>query len=219
MRKSSALAAAACLLQLACVSQEARRVSLGIPGYTPLKPDDFGEVHIADFRSETPAGEFDAAKEFVEYMAVALARRFEGRVVRTPVPADKAGRSEDREFWAGLPVGAKPTLFLTGAVSYTEEVRKALFLDDEKAIDGPFRREPKGLSERRIYTITIDIALIRGGTGEIVLAKRFKESSTYPDPNVPYGYAFHELAPHIRQRFLQTVFGDSRLQERFLFTR
>lgn len=219
MRRPSVLVVTACLLQLACASQEARRVSLGIPGYTPLKPADFGEVHITNFRSETPTEEFDAAKEFVEYMSVELARRFEGRVVRTAVPADKAGREGDREFWAALPVGPKPTLFLTGAVSYTEEVRKALLVTDEKEIDGPFRQEKKGLSERRLYTITIDIALIRGGTGEIVLAKRFKETSTYPDPNVPFGYAFHELAPHIRQKFLQTVFGDSRLQERYLFTR
>lgn len=219
MRRTSVLVAAACLLQLACATREARRVSLGIPGYTPLAPADLGEVRITNFRSENPTEEFDAAKEFVEYMSVELARRFEGRIARIPVPADKAGRSEDRAFWAGLPAGPGPTLFLTGSVSYTEEVRKALAVADEKEIDGPFRQEKKGLSERRIYTMTIDIALIRGGTGEVVLAKRFKESSTYPDPNVPYGYAFHELAPHVRARFLRTIFGDSRLQERYLYTR
>ena len=86
-------------------------------------------------------------------------------------------------------------------------------------IDGPFRHEKKGLSERRLYTMTIGVSLIRAGTGEVVLSKEFIETTTYPDSNVPVSYAFYELSPHFRQKFLQAVFGEERLQERYLFAR
>jgi len=148
-----------------------------------------------------------------------MARKYEGKVYRQPVPADKAGAAGDQAFWSGLPAEHGPGLFLTGIVLYREEVRKAILETDRKEIDGPFRQEKKGLSERRIYTLTIGVSLIRSGTGEVVLSKEFKQTTTYPDSNVPVSYAFYELSPHFRQMFLQAVFGEERLQERYLFTR
>jgi hypothetical protein len=218
MKRSRAIAAA-CLLQLACVSENARLVRLGIPGYTPPRAGDFGKIYVTDFRVEPPPADFDIGKEFVDYLYVELARKYEGKVFRRPIPADKAGLIGDTEFWKGLPGGSGSALFLTGTILYTEEVRKALLEADAEEIDGPFRQEKKGLSERRLYTFAVDFALIRAGTGEVVLRKEFKETSTYPDPNLPFSYAFYELSPHLRTKFFQAVFGEERLQERYLFTR
>ncbi|HEX2694992.1 MAG TPA: hypothetical protein VHP61_04520 [Acidobacteriota bacterium] len=219
MKSSRAIVVAACFLQLACVSEEARRVRIGIPGYTPLPAGDVGDVYVTDFRVEKPPADFDIGKELVEYLYAELARKYEGRVFRRAVPADKAGLAGDRDFWSGLPAGPGPALFLTGTVLYREEVRKALLDTDPKEIDGPFRQEKKGLAERRLYSLTVGVSLIRAGTGEVVLSKEFNETATYPDANVPVSYAFYELSPHFKQKFFQTVFGEERLQERYLFTR
>ena len=219
MKSSRGIIVGACLLQLACVSEDARRVRVGIPGYTPLRAGDIGAIYIADFRVETPPADFDIGKELVDYLYVELARKYEGKVFRRIVPADKAGLAGDRAFWSGLETGSGPGLFLTGTIIYREEVRKALLESDRKVIDGPFREEKKGLAERRLYTMTIGISLIRAGTGEVVLSKEFSETTTYPDSNVPVSYAYYELSPHFRQRLFQTVFGDEQLQERYLFTK
>jgi hypothetical protein len=219
MKRSKAIVAAACLLQFACAGENARKVRIGIPGYTPLRAGDVGEIYVTAFKADKPSPEFDVGKELADYLFVELARKFEGKVFRRVIPADKAGLAGDTEFWKSLPGGSGPALFLTGTIVYKEEVRKALLETDAKEIDGPFRQEKKGLSERRLYTFAVDIALIRAGTGEVVLRKEFKETSTYPDPNLPFSYAFTELSPHLRAKFFQTVFGEERLQERYLFTR
>ncbi len=219
MKSSRWVVAAACLLQLACAGEDARLVRVGIPGYTPLRIADIGAIYITDFRVEKPPADFDIGKQLVDYMTVELARKYEGKVFRVPVPAGRAGVADARDFWSALPAEHGPGLFLTGTILYREEVRKAILETDRKEIDGPFRREAKGLSERRLYTMTIGVSLIRSGTGEVVLSKEFVETATYPDSNVPVSYAFYELSPHFRQKFLQTVFGEERLQERYLFTR
>jgi hypothetical protein len=219
MKSSRWIVAAACLLQLACASEEARLVRVGLPGYTPLRVADIGAIYIADFRAEKPPADFNIGKELVDYLYVELSRKYEGKVFRAPVPAGKAGLAGDRDFWSGLPAEHGPGLFLTGTILYREEVRKAILETNRKEIDGPFRQEPKGLAERRLYTMTIGVSLIRSGTGEVVLSKEFVETATYPDSNVPVSYAFYELSPHFRQKFLQAVFGEERLQERYLFAR
>jgi hypothetical protein len=219
MKRSKAIVAAACLLQLACAGEIARKVRVGIPGYTPLRAVDVGEIYVTAFKADKPSPEFDVGKELGDFLFVELARKFEGKVFRRPIPADKAGLAGDTEFWKGLPAGSGPALFLTGTILYKEEVRKALLETDAKEIDGPFRQEKKELSERRLYTFAVDFVLIRAGTGEVVLRKEFTETSTYRDPNLPFSYAFHELAPHLRTTFFQAVFGEERVQERYLFTR
>ncbi len=219
MKSSRGLIVGACLLQLACASEEARLVRVGIPGYTPLRAADVGTIYVTGFRATDPPADFDIGKELGDYLYVELARKFEGKAQRLPIPADKAGATADRDFWSGLPAERGPGLFLTGTVDYREVVRKALLDTDPKLIDGPFRQEKKGLSERRIYTLKIAAALIRTGTGEVVLSKEFTQTATYPDSNLPAAYAFYELSPHFRQMFLQAVFGEERLQERYLFSR
>jgi hypothetical protein len=219
MKRSKAIVAAACLLQLACAGESARKIRVGIPGYTPLRAGDVGEIYVTAFKADETTAEFDVGKELADYLFVELTRKFEGKVFRRSIPADKAGLAGDTEFWKALPGGSGPALFLTGTILYKEEVRKALLETDAKELDGPFRQEKKGLSERRLYTFAVDLALIRAGTGEVVLRKEFKETSTYPDPNLPFSYAYYELSPHFKTKFFQAVFGDERLQERYLFTR
>jgi hypothetical protein len=219
MKTGRGIVAAACLLQLACAGESIRRVEVGIPGYTPLRPVEIGEIYLADFRVEGSPGDFDAGKELVDYLSSELSRKFEGKVSRRTVPADKAGEAGDRDFWRSLPAGPGPALFMTGTVLYREELRKALLETDPKVIDGPFRQERPELSSRRVYTLKIGVSLIRAGTGEVVLSKEFSETTTFFVEDVPVSYAFFELVPQFRQRFFQAFFGDERLQERYLFTR
>jgi hypothetical protein len=107
-------------------------------------------------------------------------------------------------------------LFLTGGVRYTQEVRKAMIDGDMKEIDGPFKTVKKGLTERRIFNLALDLCLIRAGSGEIVFRKEYKEARTFPNPNQPFSYAFYELLPRIKKKFFRTILGEERGQERYL---
>ena len=219
MKSSRGLAAVACLLQLACAGESVRLVRTGIPGYTPLRSEEIGEIILTDFRVEESPKDFDLGQELGNYLYGELARKFEGKVVRRPIPAGEAGLAEDHDFWKSLPAGPGPALFLTGTVGFREQVRKALLESDPKVVDGPFRRDKAGLAEKRLFMLKVAVSLIRAGSGQVVLSKTFDETTIFYTDDVPAGFAFDELAAQFRQRLFQTFFGDPRIQERYLFTR
>jgi hypothetical protein len=87
---------------------------------------------------------------------------------------------------------------------------------DTKEIDGPFKTINKGLAERRIFNLVLDLCLIRADTGEIVFRKEYKETRTFPNPNQPFSFAFFELLPRIKKKFFRTILAEERGQERYL---
>lgn len=216
MRKSKAFLAAACILQFACVSENARKVKLQIPGPSPINLAESAEVAITNFRVEKETPDFEISKELVDALAFELGREYKGKVALRTVAWDRDGLIEDRAFWKDLGAGAEKTLFLTGGVRYTQEVRKAMIDGDMKEIDGPFKTVKKGLTERRIFNLALDLCLIRAVSGEIVFRKEYKETRTFPNPNQPFSFAFYELLPRIKKKFFRTILGEERGQERYL---
>jgi hypothetical protein len=207
------------LVSFACTGESVRRVRIDMPGYAPFRVSDFDRVIVTNFKAENDTGDFNVAGELADYLAEELGRRLGGKVSRTSVPTDKAGRAGDTEFWKSLPAGPGSALFLTGTISYREEVRKALLEKDPSVIDGPFRGERKPLSERRIYTMPVRIALVRAGSGEVVLDKEFKETRTFSDTNQLYSYAYYEIVPHLRNKLFRLFFGDTAIEERTLIVK
>jgi hypothetical protein len=216
MKKSKAVLAAVCILQLACVSENARKVKLQIPGPSPINLADYAEVAITNFRVEKETPDLEINKEVVDALAFELGRGYKGKVAFRTVAWNRDGLIEDRAFWKGLGAGSEKTLFLTGGVRYTQEIRKAIIDADTKEIDGPFKTVNKGLAERRIFNLVLDLCLIRADTGEIVFRKEYKETRTFPNPNQPFSFAFYELLPRIKKKFFRTILAEERGQERYL---
>ena len=216
MRKSKFFLVAACLLQFTCVSESARKVKLQIPGPSPINLAEYPEVAITNFRVEEERPAFDISHELVDDLAFELGREYKGNVTIRTVAWDRDGLLEDKAFWKDLGAGAEKALFLTGGVRYTQEVRKAMIDGDMKEIDGPFKTVKKGLTERRIFNLALDLCLIRAGSGEIVFRKEYKETRTFPNPNQPFSFAFYELLPRIKKMFFRTILGEERGQERYL---
>ena len=216
MRKSKAFLVAACILQFACFSENARKVNLQIPGPAPVTLAEYPEVAITNFRVEKETPDFDISKELVDLLAFELGRQYKGKVVLRTVAWNRDGLVEDKAFWKTFGADAEKTLFLTGGVRYTQEIRKAMIDDDMKKIDGPFKNVTKGLTERRIFSLVLDVCLIRANSGEIAFRKEYKEARTFPNPNQPYSFAFYELLPRIEKRFLREIMGQERSQDRYL---
>lgn len=214
--KSKALLAAVCILQLACGSENARKVKLQIPGPSPINLADYAEVAIINFRVEKETSDIDINKEIVDAFAFELGRGYKGKVALRTIAWDREGLIEDQAFWKSLGSRTEKSLFLTGSVRYTQEIRKALIGSDLKEIDGPFKSVHKGLAERRIFNLVADLCLIRADSGEVVFRKEYKETRMFLNPNQPFSYAFYELLPRVKKKFFRTILGEDRGQERYL---
>jgi hypothetical protein len=216
MKSSKALLVLGLLGQLACTPENARKVRLDIPGYSPIRLDDYKEVVITNFRVEKETEGFDISREIGDELAFDLGRRFRGTVSARSVPWDREGLAGEKDFWAAQGSGASPALFLTGRVRYLKEVRKALTGAYQKDVDGPFKETRTGLAERTIYTLELSLYLIRADTGEILFTRDYKETQTYAKANQPYPFAFYELFPRVKRRFLRMTLGEEMGQERYL---
>lgn len=216
MRKSKLILAAACILQIACGSENARKVKLQIPGPSPINLAEYGEVVITNFRVEKETPDLEINKELVDVLESELGRGYKGKVALRTIAWDRDELLEDKAFWKELGAGSEKTLFLTGGVRYTQEVRKAMIDGDMKEIDGPFKPAHTGLAERRVFNLVLDLCLIRADSGEIVFRNEYKETRTFSNPNQPFSFAFYELLPRIRKKFFRTLLGEERGQERYL---
>jgi len=216
MKASEAVLVLALLGQLACTPENVRKVRLDIPGYSPIRFDDFQEVVITNFRVEQETGGFDISREIGDELAFDLGRRFRGTVSARSVPWDREGLAGEKDFWAAQGSAAGPALFLTGRVRYRKEVRKALTGAYLKEVDGPFKEAQTGLAERTIYTLDLTFFLIGADTGEVLFTKDYKETQAYAKSNQPFSFAFYELFPRVKLRFLRMILGEETGQERYL---
>jgi len=216
MKANKTLLVLGLLVQLACAPESFRKVRLDLPGYSPIRLDDYKEVVITNFRVEQEAESFDISKEIGDEFAFDLGRRFKGTISARSVPWDREGLAGEKDFWAAQESVAVPALFLTGRARYRKEVRKALTGASQKEVDGPFKEARPGLAERTIYTLDCTLFLIRADTGEVLFTRDYKETQTYANSNQPYPFAFYELFPRVKLRFLRMILGEETGQERYL---
>ena len=219
MRKREAGFVLACLFLAGCSLEHVRKIKIEIPDFTTFDLGIYREIAVTDFRVEKELKDFDVNKELVAYLAFELGRQVKGEVTTRSLAWDKDGLLDNKEFWKTLKTKASPGLFLTGSVRYNQEIRKALIDIEKKEVDGPFKQEKKGLAERQIYTLSVDICLIQAGTGEILFRKSYKETRLFPNPNQPLSYAFYELVSRVKQKFFHAILGEEKNQERYLIMR
>lgn len=196
-----------------------RSVRIELPGVTPFNLEDYREILVVPFKEEAPppAG-FALAKETTGYLVEEIERDFKGRVVTLEATEAGPPAPDDQTAWKEKGAAHPQALFLTGTVRLSSEVRKAIN-ENGREIDGPFKQTGSGLSERRLYTLDLSLGFIDAATGRSLFRQEYKESKTYVGTKQPAEFAFFELAQRARLKFLRTILGAERLQERFLLIR
>lgn len=186
--------AAACAL-----IDPARAIRETFPGVRPFDLSAYREITVPPFRDEGPVEGLEPGKEAAVSFAEELGRRQKLPVVT----AAGAGR--------------EGTLLLEGDVRLKTDIRKAIN-ESGRPSDGPFPLKA-GLVERRSHVLEITLACRDGASGEILYRKAFRETKNYEDTDSSAGSAFFELLDRARQKFIRTILGEGRSEERFLLLR
>jgi hypothetical protein len=195
-----------------------RSVRIELPSVVPLQLSDYREVLVVPFQEEASPAGFALAKEATALFAEELGRRFKGRVVTLPAAEAGPPPLDDEAAWKDKGAGHPQTLFLAGAVRLSSEVRKAIN-ESERDVEGPFKKTGTGLSERRLYTLTMTLGFVDAATGRPLYRKEYKEVRTYIATKQPAEFAFYELADRVQLKFFHTILGTERIQERYLLSR
>ena len=218
MRKNSgiALVLLAVLGGAACTSEmTAEKVRIEIPGAPVIKPESLAEIVLAPFWLDKEVKDFDLNKVLAEYLLEEFKMKFPGRVSTKPVAWTGADMATQPEAWKKAALGPAGTFVLTGKAAFSRESRKALLSSDKKKFEDPFEPEKKW-SERRNFDLKLEVFLLKADTGEVLAKNTFQDTLNYENTKQTPVFAFHDLLDRIKPRLLRTLFGSTKIQERFL---
>jgi hypothetical protein len=218
-RNSRALLVAAVLAAAACGPDLAsRKVRLEAPSRPEVDLAAVPEIVLAGFWLEKEVKDFDLNRDLAAYLKEELKRSFKGRVSEKAVAWTGADMLGSPEAWAKAGLGPAGALVLSGKAEFTGESRKALLDAEARTLDGPF--EPGNpWSEKKNYSLKLEVVLLKAGTGETVFRKEFKETLTYDNKKQPAAYAFYDLLDRARPRLARALFGSDRALDRYLLTK
>ena len=204
-----------CLIGISCSSDDYLKVQLDIPNKTPFDVEAVEEFILTDFLIKENVKNFELNREVQEYFSTELSTNFDvGVEIKEEfTPTEEDLKSEDpwKEF-----VGAeKKRVIITGAISYSQEVRKALLTQDKRRFESPFPNETK-LAQRKFYSLDMELHLIDAETGKTLYKRTFKETKADKNPNQTAPFAFFQLIQRVKEKLFDGITGDSRLQERYL---
>lgn len=209
--------AAALLAGAACGSGTPVGVSLSMPGIAVLPPGSFSEIVVTDFADAAPPPDVAPGLELPNYLAAEIARVFAGPVSRAAVPAEAAAGPAPPPFWKEKGAGHEGAVFLTGSVSLTGEVRKAV--DRVAPLDRLFDASRSGLIEQLRWTMAVDIFLVSAATGEVLNRTSLREYRDYSELDKPAEFALSDLSDRIRARLFPALLGASTIERRALLRR
>jgi hypothetical protein len=162
----------------------------------------------------------DVQAEMIKYFATELGRKFKGQVRLEARPLPSAELIHKPEYWQSLSPDSRASLIFTGQASFKEEIRKAILYrsdlyradQSEEDLFGP----EKKLASRHVFTLELNLALIKPETGEVLLERNFKETKITPDLKYPARFALYELLQRVKLILFRQIFGEERPQERYL---
>ncbi len=186
-----------------------------MPSVALFPAGTFAEIVVTDFRNEAPIPDIDPGLELQSYLAAELRHAFKGTVSLRPLPAEP---EVTPSFWRQAAAGRDRAIFLTGTVRLETQVRKAL-QDKHVPVDGPFNLAGRGLVERRRWTLTVDLVIISGETGEVLYRQTFRDDRDYIDLEKPADFAFADLSARFRGRLFPLLFDGSTVEKRTLLNR
>jgi len=201
----------------ACTSHQHWKLRVEIPGKTSLDIFQYDKIIITNFLvDQNPAG-FDINKEIVDYLSFELGQNTEIQIASKPFHFSKENLKENSDYWRNQSEQRSRLVFLTGCVSYREELHVGLSGQEKKQHETPFPEEPN-LARRKFFALNIDIYLIEGHSGKILYSRSFNEKSFYKNLNQTASFAFFPLIQRVRNRLFRNILGESLLQERYLIS-
>jgi hypothetical protein len=190
-------------------------VPVSMPGVAAFPPGSFTEIVVAGFRADAPPADFDLGRELQAYLAAELERAFDGPI-RLLAAVDPAAATP--AFWTGAAGGRPGVVFITGSAGLTSAVRKAL-KGGRIPPDGPFQAAKRGVIEQLRWTLSVDLAVVSGDTGETLYARAYREDRDYLDLERPADFAFNDAAAAVRDRLFQALLGTPTIEKRSLLRR
>jgi len=179
----------------------ARSVRTDFPGRVPFDLSGYREIAVVPFRDEGATEGLAPGKEAAASIAEELGRR-----QKLPIAAEAEPKA-----------GRPGTLIIEGEVRLKTEVRKAIN-EAGRPVEGPFRTG-SALTERRNHVLELTLTCRDGASGEALFRKAYRETKFYRDTDSSAASAFSELLGRVRQKFLRTILGEGRNEERILLLR
>lgn len=218
MKKFKYILFACLVFYLSCSSGLRLKLKIEIPGDPQIDLDKFNQIVITNFLIQNETKDINLNKEIIEYFKLEIEQNFEGKVVSQNFSIEDEEAYKNQDFWKGLIEASEHTLFFTGRVNYSEEIRKAILEKRDDRPEDPFP-STKELAERKFYTLTVDLYLIDDQTGNPLYQRRFKETKGYKNPNQTAYFAFFDLIQQVKVKFFRNVLGDKKIEERYLISR
>jgi hypothetical protein len=214
MRRNSLLTILAALSLAACAGREPVKVSVELPGTAAIPRDSIHALLLAGFYQEKPAPDFDVDAALVRYFLDEFRPRIQGPVEAAPIAWPGPEALADKEFWKKAGAGRQAVL-VTGKAAFVQETRKALLDGESRDFDGPFKpRDP--WSERKFFSLQLDLAFIDARTGEPLFRKSYQETLNSPNVKQTAEFAVFELMGRIKIKLLRALFGSERPLDRYL---
>ncbi|HVP90406.1 MAG TPA: hypothetical protein VMS75_04225 [Terriglobales bacterium] len=186
-----ALFASGCATSPPAPSQAA--VGPAVPAALPAR---FTEIVVPDFAETAPVPDLALGRRVADELAAGMRGVFKGTVTRGAVPSRPG-------------MGGASTAILSGTAGLAGRAQKAL-LEADLPKDGPFRLEGHGLAERKVFVMTLDLALIDASTGDVLWKKPFRETRVYGYAQEAPESALADLLPVFKARIFPLLFGPPR---------
>lgn len=215
MKRNSAILIILVIFFVSCSSLDYTKVNFTVPVKTVFDIDQFKEIIVTDFFIKKEAEDFDINQELVDYLSNEIKQSFKGNVTSRKTTLEKEELIQDKSFWQNLLPDAEDTAIVTGVVEYNQEVRKAILATKKKGSEAAFRRD-QAIEERRFYTLNLDLYIIDIKTGATAFTTSFKESQGYENPNQTGPFAFFDLIERVKNKFLGSILGGVKAQQRYL---
>lgn len=200
---------------VSCSTTEYWKLSLNISGNKKVDLERYDHMILTEFLVKKETEDFNINKEMSDYFSFEIEKLVKKTVTTEKKTATDETQFETPEYWTGMYPDEDDGLIMTGSIEYTEEVRKALIEKEKRRFEDPFPEESR-LTERKFYTLNLQLFLIDGKTGDTVYKRNFKESKAYKNPRQTAYFAFFELVQNIKEKFLLDLLGGQRREQRYL---
>jgi len=217
MKKIKFVLILAFIFSYGCSSQSYYKLRIDIPAKPTLNLNQFNEIVITNFLIKKETKDIDLNQELINYLTTEIGQKFKGKVSSKNISFGSEDVFNNEDFWKNLSPELKRSLLLTGSVQYTEEIRKAILAKKRSRFEEPFPPE-KALSERRFYTLNLDLFLIDTESGKILYKRSFKESKGYENPKQTSYFAFFDLVQAVKGKLFSNILGERKIQERYLIS-
>ena len=170
-----------CLIILtffSCSTTDYWKLQLEITGNRKVDLDRYDHLVLTDFLIKKETDDFNINKEMMDYFSFEMEKRADKKVTTEKKTATNDEQFAAPDYWTEQYPDLENGLIMTGSIEYTEEVRKALVEKEKRRFEDPFPEESR-LTERKFYTLNIQLFLIDGKTGDTVYKRSFKESKAY----------------------------------------